>query len=146
MTEHTPNHIPASVRIWNTFISVFLLVYGTFGIYTDDLYIPGRRTSGVHFHGEPAFFVYAAMVCAILNLISVVVDHYDKRNNEKNYLLAANTAPWNSIVYYWVFIRAVIKRQHKMLTSRSRSFLAALHWTASIGACFAFYAPLVSAP
>jgi hypothetical protein len=89
MTEHTPNHIPASVRIWNTFISVFLLVYGTFGIYTDDLYIPGRRTSGVHFHGEPAFFVYAAMVCAILNLISVVVDHYDKRNNEKNYLLAA---------------------------------------------------------
>ncbi|GBG14975.1 uncharacterized protein NMK_2576 [Novimethylophilus kurashikiensis] len=49
------------------------------------MYIPGKRTPGTHFHGEPAWLLYAAMICASLNMLSVVVDHYDIRNNEINY-------------------------------------------------------------
>ena len=85
MAFDSPNHIPAGVRGWNIFLSIILLSYGTFGVLVDDLYIPGRHTKGLHFHGEPAWIMYGAMICAVLNLLSVVVDHYDGRNNEVNY-------------------------------------------------------------
>ena len=29
--------------------------------------------------------MFGAMVCACLIMLSVIVDHYDKRNNERNY-------------------------------------------------------------
>jgi hypothetical protein len=82
---YRPNKIDPSTRMWSIFLSVSLLVYGTVGVFIDDIYVPGRRTRGAHFHGEPAWLIYAAMVCAALNLLSVVVDHYDTRNNEINY-------------------------------------------------------------
>lgn len=82
---YLPNKIDQSTRVWNVLLSTCLLLYGTIGIYIDDIYVPGKRTNGVHFHGEPAWLLYAAMVSASLNMISVVVDHYDIRNNEINY-------------------------------------------------------------
>ncbi len=42
----------------------------------------GRDT---HFHGETAWLIYVAMIFASLNMLSVVADHYDQRNNELNY-------------------------------------------------------------
>lgn len=84
-TEYTPNHIPKSARILNVVLSTILLIYGGFGVWADDLFLPGRATSGVHLHGEPAWIMYAAMIVASFNLLSVVVDHYDRRNNETNY-------------------------------------------------------------
>ncbi|WP_370848775.1 hypothetical protein [Novimethylophilus kurashikiensis] len=82
---YVPNKIDPSTRTWNIFLSTCLLLYGTVGVYVDDIYIPGKRTPGTHFHGEPAWLLYAAMICASLNMLSVVVDHYDIRNNEINY-------------------------------------------------------------
>lgn len=83
--SYTPNHIDSSTRIGNLFLSACLLGYGIYGVYVDDIYIPGKRSPGTHFHGEPAWFLCAAMVCSALNMLSVVVDHYDIRNNEINY-------------------------------------------------------------
>jgi hypothetical protein len=86
---HNPNHIPPGERTVNIIASGILFLYGTFGVIIDDLYIPGKRRPGTHFHGEPAWILYAAFLCAVANMMSVVIDHYDKRNNETNYKLFA---------------------------------------------------------
>ncbi len=82
---HTPNHIPADERVKYVVFSILLLAYGSYGVWVNDLYIPGKRTRGVHLHDVPAWIMYGAIICACLVMLSVVVDHYDKRNNETNY-------------------------------------------------------------
>lgn len=86
MNSHSPNSIPKGERITNSLFSAFLFAYGTYGVWVNDLYIPGRRSSkGVHLHDVRAWLLYAAMICACLVMLSVVVDHYDRRPNEKYY-------------------------------------------------------------
>lgn len=82
---YSPNHIPRGERVTNVLLSMALLAYGTFGLWIDDLYLPGKRTSGIHLHGLPAKAMYLAMLFACANLLAVVVDHYDRRNNEHRY-------------------------------------------------------------
>lgn len=81
---YIPNQIPLKDRIWNTVLSLFILGYGTFGIFMGELILAGKHGS-LHIHGLPAWIMYAAMLCAVLNLLSVVVDHHDRRNNENQY-------------------------------------------------------------
>lgn len=87
---YTPNHIPANERSTNIAFSIALFTYGTYGVYVNDLYIPGKRSKGIHLHDVPAWIMYGAIICACLVMLSVVVDHYDKRNNETNYKLFAD--------------------------------------------------------
>ena len=86
---HTPNHSPVGERVVHAVLSVFLIGYGLFGVITDELFIPGKRTRGVHLHGMPAALMFVAMLSASAVLMSVVIDHYDQRNNERNYKLFA---------------------------------------------------------
>ncbi len=84
--QHTPNHIPASERLVYVILSLFLLVYGGCGVWSDHLDIPskgGRVT--LTLHGVPAWIMYGACICGCLVMLSVVIDHYDKRNNETKY-------------------------------------------------------------
>lgn len=89
---YVPNHIPGKERVSNLIFSVLLFAYGTFGVYINDLYIPGKRSKGVHLHNLAAWVMYGAMICACLVMFSVIVDHYDRRNNEEPYRKFANTA------------------------------------------------------
>lgn len=82
---HIPNHIPAKERVGNVLLSLVLFGYCTFGALHDDIYIPGKRSNGVHMHGVPMWVIYGAMLAAVTNMLSVVVDHYDVRANELNY-------------------------------------------------------------
>lgn len=95
--EYQPNQIPAKDR-WSNFIfASALLAYGGIGTRIDDLYIPGRRGNGVHLHGAPAWVMFGAMACAALVLLLTIVDHYDRRDNERHYQQAAEgfkTAGW----------------------------------------------------
>jgi len=88
----------------NLVLSGGFLAHGTFGIYFDDIYLPGKRTPGTHFHGEPTWLLYGAMVSAAPNMISVVADHYDIRNNETSYKWFAKTTR----VLGWVFFTAAL--------------------------------------
>ena len=85
MPIHIPNFIPRKERITNTVLSIFLFTYGSYGVWVNDLYVPGRRSRGSHLHDVPAWIMYGAIVCACLVLLSVVLDHYDRRNNERHY-------------------------------------------------------------
>src|SRR4051812_48569937 len=121
MSQYSPNRIPASTRAWNAVLSIVLIVYGAYGLYVDDLFIPSKR-GGLYFHQEAAWVMYAAMICAALNLLSIVVDHYDERDNENNYRLFAKVtqiAGW--IFFATAIIGAIFSPQHVTKNSQSKS-------------------------
>ena len=82
---YTPNTIPTRQRVAYPIIALILFAYGSHGVYVGDLYLPGRHSRGMDLHGAPAWIMYAAIICACVSMLSVVVDHYDRRNNEATY-------------------------------------------------------------
>jgi hypothetical protein len=91
--EYTPNHVPRSQRVLDGLYAVAILALGALGLFRGELLLPGRRTSGpngVALQGLPAWLMYAAMACAVCVLLSSVVDHYDRRNNEGIYRRVAH--------------------------------------------------------
>ncbi len=86
--EHVPNRIPKSERVLNVLYASVILAFGALGMFKGELLLPGKRTSGptgTALQGFTAWVMYAAMWCAICVLLSTVVDHYDRRNNEISY-------------------------------------------------------------
>jgi hypothetical protein len=93
--RYIPNLIPARQRVQHVIASLFLIGYGGYGVWRNDLYLPGKRSGqGVHLRDEPAWLMCAAMVIACLVLLSVVVDHYDRRDNERLYRRVATGGEW----------------------------------------------------
>lgn len=82
---HTPNHISITNRILYLIFSLFIFSYGTIGIKYNNIYIPGARGRGINLHDTPAWIMYGSIICACLVMLSVIVDHYDKRDNERFY-------------------------------------------------------------
>ncbi|WP_198683194.1 hypothetical protein [Peristeroidobacter agariperforans] len=82
---HKPNSVPLITRAINILASFGLLAYGAYGVYINDLYLPAKKGPGVHLHDSAALVMFAALICACLNMMSVVLDHHDKRNNEHEY-------------------------------------------------------------
>jgi hypothetical protein len=64
--------------------SAVLFVYSVLCVRADDFFIPAKR-GGVHLHGPPVWVMSGATVCAVVVLLAVVVDHYDRRDNERHY-------------------------------------------------------------
>lgn len=89
--SYTPNQVPLKTRIFRTLGSLGLIAYGVLGVVIDDIVIPGKRSS-MHLHGLPAWLMALAMVCAAITLISLVIDHYDRKNNEPIYRQIENWA------------------------------------------------------
>ncbi len=82
--KHKPNHFSVGQRVGRTCLAIFLLAYGAWGLYIDDLFIPSKR-GGVHLHGTGAWMMYGALVCSAAVALALVIDHYDRRNNEHHY-------------------------------------------------------------
>jgi hypothetical protein len=87
--RYVPNQIPSSERAHYILFSLLLFAYGTFGVWINDLYVPAKRR-GMHLHDSPAWVMYGAILCACLVMLSVVVDHYDRRDNETGYRFFAD--------------------------------------------------------
>lgn len=89
--RYIPNLIPEKERIAHVVFSLFLVAYGIYGVWVNDLYVPGKRSRGVHLHDGPAWLMLVAIICACLTMLSVVVDHYDTRDNQRHYRFFANS-------------------------------------------------------
>ena len=81
---YQPNQIPFKERVLCCAASLFLLVYGSVAWYLGDLYVPARR-GGVHLTGWPMMLMLAAMAFATLAMMLIVIDHFDRRDNERHY-------------------------------------------------------------
>jgi hypothetical protein len=82
---YVANAVPLLQRIAYACLAVALVCYGAVGVLTDALWVPGRRTSGLVLAGIPAWLAMASLCIGALGLLSVVIDHYDRRNNEQQY-------------------------------------------------------------
>jgi hypothetical protein len=86
MDRYIPNHIPAGARWWYVGLSLLLIAWGSHGLWTDDLIVPvSKRGATIHLQGIAAVIMFCAIVAAALNLLAVVIDHFDIRNNELAY-------------------------------------------------------------
>lgn len=83
-SNHTPNQIPLASRLMRTAGALVLIVHGAIGVMRDDVIVP-TKTSVLHLHGVSGWIMAASMLCAAIVLLSVVVDHLDRRDNEAAY-------------------------------------------------------------
>ena len=97
---YIPNSIPGKVRLINLSFGLGGIVYGVYGLHRNDLFIPSRRGPGTHLHDGAAMLMVAAIACGCAVLLSVVLDHYDERNNEAHYQRAAQVLRWLA----WIFV------------------------------------------
>lgn len=85
-TKHFPNRIRRNVRVSNALMGAYLLAWGGSGLYSSRLVLGVRRNVviAVLWNG-PAWLMAAAMICGAMVMLSVLVDHYDLRDNEGSY-------------------------------------------------------------
>lgn len=98
----TPNTVPRSERVFNALLAVFLLCYGAIGFYSNSLSFGRRGRTLVLLREGPAWLMSAAMVVGAMVLVSVVADHYDRRNNESVY----QAFKWVAIRVGWSLVVA----------------------------------------
>lgn len=84
------NVIPLQTQIGHALAALALLGYGTYGVVVDEIIVPGKHSTLV-LHGWSVWAIYAAMICGALVLLSVVVDNYDPRDDERYYHIFAHT-------------------------------------------------------
>jgi len=93
--RYRPNYVDLDVRAGCLSASAALIFYAALSIQNDDFFIwlPGRRQTGyVHLHGVPVWLACISIFFACLSMLAVVVDHYDKRDNEESYRKFAKLA------------------------------------------------------
>ena len=83
--NYVPNKVALSTRVFNALVSILLIGYCSFGVYRNDLYIPGKRGDGVHLTDNAAIVMSIAILCGVIVLLTQIADHYDKRDNEQKY-------------------------------------------------------------
>jgi hypothetical protein len=108
--NYIPNDIPINERILNIIISMSFLAYGLYGLYKGEIYIPGKRGDGMHLYGEAVWIMLAGLICGAIVFISVVLDHYDKRDNEHKYYKFGSAVKYMgigcfSLAIIWELIR-----------------------------------------
>lgn len=82
---HKPNAVPATQRYANILMGVVLVAYGVLGLVSYRMDLSGRRIRIAVLEGGPAWPMGAAFLVGAAVLFAVVVDHYDKRDNERFY-------------------------------------------------------------
>lgn len=109
---YQPNFFSLPERLTNFLLAAALIAYATFGVYIDDLYIPTSRRRGMHLQSASAWLMCLAIVCAAAVLFALVVDHYDRRNNEHHYerfKKGASMAGWGffCVALFWHVVSAL---------------------------------------
>lgn len=85
--NYIPNSISVTDRLCNFLLALAFIIYGSYGVYKNQLYVPSRRGDGIYLSGESAWIMYSALICGFLYFLTIVIDHYDKRDNEIKYFM-----------------------------------------------------------
>ncbi len=89
--NYTPNEVSLRKRVINILIALFIVAYCSYSLWIDQLYIPfinryaPAMSQGITFRGIDAWVMAGALLCAVLFCVLSVVDHYDRRRNERHY-------------------------------------------------------------
>ncbi len=84
--KHVPNRFRREHLVGNVALAICLVVFGVAAVYSNQLKLSeGRGRSLVVLSDGPLWLALGAMACGVMGLLSVVVDHLDRRNNEHSY-------------------------------------------------------------
>ena len=85
-SEWKPNAIALTERVASVLLASILLLYGLSGLFTGGFSVSFTKGSaGLNITGRPAWLLAAAAFTSALVPLSVLLDHYDKRDNEVRY-------------------------------------------------------------
>ena len=102
--NYVPNTIVLKKRVVNFCVALAIIAYGGYGLYVDQLWVPLGRQVSVTLTGIAAIFMFTAIICASIEMMTEVVDHYDKRDNEHTYYKVANLFKYASYVSFAIAI------------------------------------------
>ena len=95
--KYVPNQISLKARLANLIFSSLFIIGGGYGVWKNDLVVElgkGITRQVYHLHNEAAVIMYLGLLLVSVCLISEIVDHYDKRNNENIYHKIATYTLW----------------------------------------------------
>ena len=58
-------------------LAVLLVTYGAYGLFVNDLYLPGKRSPGTHYHGVAAFLIFMMLVSLATWIITFALGRTD---------------------------------------------------------------------
>ncbi|WP_349918930.1 hypothetical protein [Aeromonas veronii] len=87
MSQYKPNHISLKVRLICLFIMLVCIAYGIAELANGYTYIPAKR-GGFFISGIPTLIIAIASFLFCIVAALTIIDHYDKRNNEKVYSMS----------------------------------------------------------
>lgn len=83
--EFKPNRIPLVERLGSVLLILVIGAYTLWSLGRNDFPVKIAKGPPAHLHGIAAWLMAGAAFSAVAVLISVLVDHYDKRDNEISY-------------------------------------------------------------
>lgn len=98
--EYRPNAYTKGDLLFSVATALVLVLWGGWGVWVDDLEMPARRNV-LHLHGLSAWLMYAAWLLAASSFVAIVVDHFDKRNNEKRYKRIGQSAAFSAWLLFF---------------------------------------------
>jgi len=87
--NYIPNEIALKNRLTNSLFSLGIILYGSYGLYVNELWVPLAKRISIVLSGISAILMFLAILCASVMMIAEVVDHYDTRDNEHTYYKVA---------------------------------------------------------
>ena len=81
-----------------------LLIDRLYGVYNGEIYIPGKHRNGIQLYGKSICIMLLGLICGAIVFTSVVLDHYDRRDNEHKYYKFGSTAKYMGIGCYFLAI------------------------------------------
>lgn len=82
-------HVPNAYSEWeivrSALFSLLLVAYAGYSVFVGEAFVPGRHQGGMSMTGIALAFGIAGMLCGAANLVALIVDHFDRRDNEAMY-------------------------------------------------------------
>lgn len=86
--QRKPNTIPPGERFVNLLLALVLVAIGVVGLVQGQLEVaPPKSRIGLVLYDAPLWLLVASLLTGAAVLLSVVIDHYDRRDNERWYQL-----------------------------------------------------------
>lgn len=100
---YKPNEIPLTDRVSHSLLAAGLLVVGVWGLLDDDIPIRVRGAPfEFHMHGLSAWLLFISLLAFCALSASTVMDHYDRRDNERHYQIFARRAGYVGWIFLWL--------------------------------------------
>lgn len=102
--HYVPNHVPAATRIVNGLLSLTWMTWALIGILSGHMFF--LLGLPLHFSGVPALVFSLAVLASAAACSVTIVDHHDKRDNERTYRRAHRVC-WAAAAGFFVLAIAI---------------------------------------